>query len=112
MLSIIQRTKVESQPDSVILAGPTERSLSGCAATWIPGTLSHSWQAVACGGTDIGAKGMIVAVKSMAFTGINLFKNTGIIKKAREEWLKEKGGTHYKYETLLGDRKPAMIYRN
>ncbi len=55
---------------------------------------------------------MIVAVKSMAFTGINLFKNTEIIKKAREEWLKEKGGTHYKYEALLGDSKPAMIYRN
>ncbi len=26
-----------------------------CAATWVPGTPAHSWQATACGGTDIGA---------------------------------------------------------
>ena len=31
------------------------------AATWIPGTPAHSWQAVACGGTEIGTKGMMVA---------------------------------------------------
>lgn len=82
------------------------------AATWIPGTPAHSWQAVACGGTDIGAKGMIVAAKTMAFTGIDLFKNTEIIKKAKEEWLKERGGANYKYEALLGNRKPALDYRN
>ena len=82
------------------------------AATWIPGTPSHSWQAVACGGTDIGTKGMIVAAKTMAFTGIDLFKNTDHIIKAREEWLKVRGGAEYKYEALLGNRKPALDYRN
>src|SRR6185369_9964986 len=43
------------------------------AATWVPGTAAHSWQAVACGGTDIGIKGMMVAAKTMAFTAIDLF---------------------------------------
>ena len=28
------------------------------AATWVPGTAAHSWQAVAAGGTEIGTKGM------------------------------------------------------
>ena len=27
-------------------------------ACWVPGTPGHSWQAVACGGTSIGKKGM------------------------------------------------------
>lgn len=33
------------------------------AATWVPGTPAHSWQAVAAGGTSIGTKGMMVAAK-------------------------------------------------
>jgi len=32
------------------------------AATWVPGTSAHSWQAVAAGGTSIGHKGMIWVV--------------------------------------------------
>ena len=38
------------------------------AATWVPGTPAHSWQATACGGTEIGTKGMMVAAKTMALT--------------------------------------------
>lgn len=53
------------------------------AATWVPGTSAHSWQAVACGGTDIGIKGMIVASKTMAFTAIDLFTNPALIKKSK-----------------------------
>src|SRR5262249_10252162 len=43
------------------------------AATWVPGTPAHSWQAVAAGGTDIGAKGMMVAAKTMTLTTMDLF---------------------------------------
>ena len=77
-------------------------------ATWVPGTSPHSWQAVACGGTDIGIKGMVVAAKTMAFTAIDLFTNPELIRKAKEE-LKESQGD-YKYKALLGDRKPALTY--
>jgi aminobenzoyl-glutamate utilization protein B len=80
------------------------------AATWVPGTPAHSWQAVACGGTDIGIKGMMVAAKTMAMTGIDLFTNVSIIQKAKEEHVKSVGS--YKYEALLGDRKPALNYRD
>lgn len=80
------------------------------AATWVPGTPAHSWQAVACGGTAIGAKGMMVAAKTMAMTAIDLFTNPELIQKSKDEFLKAKGD--YKYEALLGNRKPALNYRD
>lgn len=80
------------------------------AATWAPGTPAHSWQAVACGGTEIGTKGMLVAAKTMALTAIDLFTNAALIQASKEEFLKMKGD--YKYEALLGNRKPALNYRD
>jgi aminobenzoyl-glutamate utilization protein B len=81
------------------------------AATWIPGTSPHSWQAVACGGTDIGIKGMIVAAKTLSLMGIDLFTNQNLIDQAKEEW-KKKRGENFKYIPLLGNRKPALDYRD
>ena len=80
------------------------------AATWVPGTAAHSWQAVACGGTDIGIKGMMVAAKAMALTAIDLFLQPNLINKAKQEFVQAKG--NYKYEALLGNRKPALNYRD
>jgi aminobenzoyl-glutamate utilization protein B len=80
------------------------------AATWVPGTAAHSWQAVACGGTDIGMKGMMVAAKTMALTAIDLYTNPALIEQAKAEFIKAHGD--YKYEALLGDRKPALNYRD
>ncbi len=80
------------------------------AATWIPGTPAHSWQAVACGGTEIGTKGMMVAAKTLAMTAIDLFTQPSYITKAKEEFSKAKGD--YQYKALLGDRKPALNYRD
>lgn len=80
------------------------------AATWVPGTPAHSWQAVACGGTEIGTKGMMVAAKTMAMTAIDLFTDPTLIQKSKDEFLKVKGD--YKYEALLGNRKPALNYRD
>lgn len=80
------------------------------AATWAPGTPAHSWQAVAAGGTEIGTKGMMVAAKTMAMTAIDLFTNPLLIQKAKEEFIQSKG--NYKYEALLGTRKPALNYRD
>ena len=80
------------------------------AATWVTGTSAHSWQAVACGGTDIGIKGMLVAAKTIAFTAIDLFTNPALIKQAKEEFIKTKG--NYQYKALVGDRKPALNYRD
>ena len=81
------------------------------AATWVPGTPAHSWQAVAAGGTSIGNKGMMIAAKTLALTAINLFQDDDLIKKAKAEFL-ERRGADFKYIPLLGDRAPALDYRN
>ncbi len=81
------------------------------AATWVPGTAAHSWQAVAAGGTSIGKKGMMIAAKTLTLTAIDLFKNKDIIPKAKAEFV-EKRGADFKYIPLLGDRAPALDYRN
>ena len=81
------------------------------AATWVPGTAAHSWQAVAAGGTSIGKKGMMIAAKTLTLTAIDLFKNKDIITKAKAEFV-EKRGADFKYIPLLGDRAPALDYRN
>jgi len=80
------------------------------AATWVPGTPAHSWQAVASGGTEIGTKGMLVASKTMALTAIDLMSNPALIQKATEEFKTSIGD--YKYKALLGDIKPALNYRD
>jgi aminobenzoyl-glutamate utilization protein B len=80
------------------------------AATWVPGTPAHSWQAVAAGGTSIGVKGMMVAAKSVALTAIDLFTDPSHIQKARAEF-NQKRGPNFKYTTRLADRKPALDYR-
>jgi aminobenzoyl-glutamate utilization protein B len=80
-------------------------------ATWVPGTPAHSWQAVACGGTDIGAKGMMVAAKTITCTAIDLLLDKTLIEKATAEWKTAKGAD-FKYEPLLGKRKPALNYRD
>ncbi len=80
-------------------------------ATWVPGTPAHSWQAVAAGGTSIGAKGMMVAAKALTLTAMDLYKDPELVKKAKQEFA-ERRGVDFKYIPLLGDREPALNYRN
>ncbi len=80
-------------------------------ATWVPGTPAHSWQAVAAGGMSIGRKGMIVAAKTLATTAIDLFQNEKTIADAKAEFEKRRGAD-FSYKALLGDRKPALNYRD
>ena len=80
------------------------------AATWVPGTSAHSWQAVAAGGMTIGHKGMMVAAKTMTLTAIDIYKNPSVTEKAKQELVKKRG-ENFVYESLLGDRKPPLDYR-
>ncbi len=81
------------------------------AATWVPGTPGHSWQAVAAGGTTIGLKGMIVAAKTLALTGVDLFTQPELLKKAKAEFVQRRG-PDFKYEAMVGTRKPPLDYRD
>jgi len=85
-------------------------TVSMTAATFVPGVPAHSWQATACAGAAIGAKGMIVAAKSMALTTIDLFTDPSHIQKARAEFEQQRG-PNFVYKTRLADRKPALDYR-
>ena len=80
-------------------------------ATWVPGTPAHSWQAVAAGGMSIGLKGMQVAAKTLALTAVDLFLQPDLIAKAKAEFLTRRG-PDFHYAPLLGDRKPALNYRD
>jgi len=81
------------------------------AATYVPGVPGHSWQATACTGMSIGFKGMIVAAKTMALTVSDLFKDPATIARAREEFLKKRGGPDFKYSSIVGNRPPPLDYR-
>jgi aminobenzoyl-glutamate utilization protein B len=79
------------------------------AATWVPGTPAHSWQAVASGGISIGGKGMMVAAKTMALTTMELLTKPAEIERAKAEFAKRVGG--FQYTPKVGDRKPPLDYR-
>jgi aminobenzoyl-glutamate utilization protein B len=80
------------------------------AATYVPGTPGHSWQAVAATGSSIGAKGMMVAAKTLALTAIDLFTDPALIAAARAEHTK-KVGADFTYTPLVGNRPPPLDYR-
>ena len=53
----------------------------------------------------------MVAAKTMAKTGMDLFDDPAILKAAKKEF-EEKRGADFEYIPLLGDREPALDYRN
>lgn len=79
------------------------------AATWVPGTPAHSWQAVACGGTGIGTKGMMVAARALASTAADLFSDPSLVAAARAEFEARRGSRPY--ASRLAGRKPPLDYR-
>lgn len=80
------------------------------AATWVPGTPAHSWQAIAAGGTSIGEKGMVVAAKTLAMTAVDLFTDPDLVATAKAEHM-ERVGPNFEYVSLVGDRDPPLDYR-
>ena len=79
------------------------------AATHTYGAPGHSWQIVACTGTSIGEKGMMVAAKALAASAIDLYRSPELIQRAREDQKKMMAGQ--KYITLIpeGQRAPKTI---
>jgi aminobenzoyl-glutamate utilization protein B len=80
-------------------------------ATWVPGTPSHSWQAIAAGGTTIGLKGMTVAAKTLAMTAVDLMTNPTLVADATAAY-KKQIPAGWTYRSLVGDRKPPLDYRD
>ena len=79
-------------------------------ATFVPGSPGHSWQNAAAAGTTIGVKGAVVAAKSIALTGADVFSDPKLVASAKAE-LRQRQGTGFVYKPLLGDRAPPLDYR-
>ena len=79
-------------------------------ACFVPGTPGHSWQAVACGGTEIAHQGMNLAARVLAATAWDLYQDPRLIAAAKEE-RKELVG-EVGYLTLMEQgQKPPLNYR-
>ena len=80
-------------------------------ATFVPGTPGHSWQAVACSGSSVGRKGMVVAAKVLALSAWELLTTPAEVDAARESYRKRLEGKEYK-SRLPANQKPPLDYRN
>jgi len=80
-------------------------------ACFVPGTIAHSWQAVAAGGSSIGNQGMQLAARTMAATLWDLFQQPNIIAAARAEHAGHIAGRMYA-PLLQPNQKPPLDYRN
>lgn len=79
-------------------------------ACWVPGTPGHSWQAVACGRTDIARKGMMLAAKVLTATAIELFQSPETISQAQQEHARRLGERAYQ-SLIQADQPPPLNYR-
>ena len=79
-------------------------------AAFIPGSGGHSWENVASSGTTIGTKALINAAKVFSLTAIDLYTNPELVNSIKKEF-EQRRGSDFKYESLVGDRAPALDYR-
>ena len=63
------------------------------AATYSYGAPGHSWQIVACTGTSIGEKGMMVAAKAIAASAIDIYRIAGDPPAGARGSQEDAGGT-------------------
>lgn len=75
---------------------PTAQLTTCC---WPLGTPGHSWQIVASSGSSVGAKGMLLAAKALALTGLDLLTKPELLAEAKAEFQRRTGGQ--KYQTPL-----------
>ena len=81
------------------------------AATFVPGSAAHTWQATAAAGMSIGQKGMVVAAKAIALTGLDLFTDPALVPAAKADFAKQTAGKSY-YTAIPADQKPPLNYRS
>jgi aminobenzoyl-glutamate utilization protein B len=81
------------------------------AATAVPGTPGHSWQNVACSGSSIGRKGMMVAAKTLALAAIELVQNPKAVQDAKTDFERAKGSRSYQSRVPAGQKAP-LNYRD
>jgi aminobenzoyl-glutamate utilization protein B len=81
------------------------------AATAVPGTPGHSWQNVACAGSSIGRKGMMVAAKTLALSTIELLQDPKLVQEAKTDFERTKGSRMYQSRVPASQGAP-LKYRD
>lgn len=78
-------------------------------ASYTYGAPGHSWQIVACTGTSIGEKGLLVAAKALAATAIDLYASPDRIVRAKADF--DAIRKPLQYTTLIpeGQKAPSAI---
>jgi len=90
----IDRTISNAWDEGLVSPGSTDVSdvswqvptMEFSTATWVLGTPSHSWQAVAQSNMGLGHKALLFAAKVIAVTSLDLLTAPSYIKKAWAEW--------------------------
>ncbi len=80
-------------------------------ATFVPGMPGHSWQNVAAAGMSIGTKGSVLAARTLALTVAEMLSSPDVLAAAKTEF-EGRRGANFTYEAMVGDRPPALDYRN
>ena len=57
------------------------------------------------------AQRMMVAAKTITLSAIELFEKPKLIEQAKVEFIQRRG-KNFTYTPLIGDRTPALDYRN
>jgi aminobenzoyl-glutamate utilization protein B len=83
---------------------PTIHISTTCAPFGIPW---HSWAVVASSKHPIGYKGMFLAAKVIAATGLDLFRSPDVLKEMKKEFDEKRKGYIYK-SGIPADRKPPV----
>jgi aminobenzoyl-glutamate utilization protein B len=73
------------------------------------GNMSHNWSTVAFGSTSIAKKGYMVAVKTLALTGLDILQNPEILKEAKAEWVQKMAGRAHKPLYPPGNPVPVDV---
>jgi aminobenzoyl-glutamate utilization protein B len=81
------------------------------AATYVPGTPGHTWQATACTGGSIGRKGMMVAARTLALTAMDLLTDPARVAAARASFEKARGTQQYR-SRVPASAGPPLGYRD
>jgi aminobenzoyl-glutamate utilization protein B len=81
------------------------------AATFVPGTAVHTWQGAACAGSSIGRKGMLVAARTLALAGVELFENPSELQAARDAFDKRRTGRTGRTHILRVRKKVLPVAR-
>ena len=114
----IDRTIPNAWDEGLVSPGSTDVSdvswqvptMEFSTATWVLGTPSHSWQAVAQSNMGLGYKALLFAAKVIATTSLDLLTTPTYIENAWTEWRNTMKGRVFK--SHAADNPPLNIWSN